>query len=348
MKHLSHHMTLSIFLVLFLPTIGIGATVPEKVTTHPALDYFAAPSQDGRFLAFVSERSGNADIWLKSLAAGTVSLPRQLTTHPAVDRDPALNADGTQLLYVSHKTDPRGDIYHLDLITGEEIQLTDLRSGDSTPQWGPDGQSIFYLKQDLETGNQRVYRQTLGTQEEQEVLSGTSAFSVGPGDWVVYTKEGTLRILNPPDQKTDSAVTSETFLDSWPSLAREPSTTSGNIQAILFTRYEEDTNQDGVLDTDDESSLWFTRWDQSTHQTVALYRLTPSGQFHVYPSSAGDYGYFSDLQKGDIFRLHVKDFLQDYASFETAKELGTLYRDRGQRDLGLLLSRNHKLCVLGR
>ncbi|MDX1412460.1 MAG: hypothetical protein R3351_09905, partial [Nitrospirales bacterium] len=58
--------TLSIFLFCQLPIPGIGAITPDKVTVHPALDYFAAPSQDGRFLAFVSERSGNPDIWLKS------------------------------------------------------------------------------------------------------------------------------------------------------------------------------------------------------------------------------------------------------------------------------------------
>ena len=161
---------LIIFLFCHLPTYGLGATAPDKVTAHPALDYFAAPSSDGRYLAFVSERSGNPDIWLKSLATGIISLPRQLTTHPAVDRDPALTANGTKLLYISHKTDPRGDVYLLDLVTGEETQLTDLRSGDSTPQWGSEGQSIFYLKKDLKSGNQSVYRRMLGTEEGQEVV----------------------------------------------------------------------------------------------------------------------------------------------------------------------------------
>jgi len=225
-------------------------------------------------------------------------------------------------------------------VTGEETQLTDLRSGDSIPQWGSDGQSIFYLKQDLESGNQSVYRRMMGTQEEQEVVRGTTAFSVGQQDWIVYTKNGTLRIVNSRDPKTDSALTSETFVDSWPALFLESSSSSNEIRAISFTRYEEDTNQDGVVDPDDESSIWFTRWNSSTLQTVALYQLTPSSQFHVYPASAGDYVYFSDLKKGDIFRIYLKDFLQDYTSFETAQELETLYLDSGQRDRGLLVSMN--------
>ena len=104
------------------------------------------------------------------------------------------------------------------------------------------------------------------------------------------------------------------------------------VQTVYFTRYEEDTNQDGVVDTDDESSIWLTRWQDSTPETTALYRLTPAGQFHLYPASAKEYVYFTDLKKGDIFRIHVEDFLTDYASIETAKELShPVFRYRATR-----------------
>ena len=340
MKRVIQLISLSIFLFCHLPTSGIGAITPDKITAHPALDYFAAPSLDGRYLAFVSERSGNPDIWLKSLATGIISLPRQLTTHPAVDRDPAINANGTKLLYVSHKTDPRGDVYLLDLVTGEETQLTDLQSGDSIPQWESDGESILYLKKELKSGTQSVVRRMLGSEEEQEIVRGTTAFSVGQQDWIVYIKDGTLRIVNARDPETDSAMTSEAFLDSWPTHVFESPPLSKDTQAFSFTRYEEDTNQDGVVDPDDESSIWFTRWNNASLQTVALFRLTPSGHFHVYPASAGDHVYFSDLKKGDIYRINIKDFFQDYTSFERAQELGTLYLDSGQRDRALLVSTN--------
>ena len=340
MKRFSILIAITCVLVFPLPAISVAATALEKVTTHPALDYFASPSPDGRFLAFVSERSGNADIWVKSLAAGAVSLPRQLTTHPAIDRDPALNADGTRLLYVSHKTDPRGDVYLLDLVTGEEIQLTDIRSGDSTPQWDVDHQSFFYLKQDPTTGKQSVYRHVLKTQEEKEVVRGTSAFSVGEKGQVVYSENGALRILNPSDPENVASLTSDVFFDSWPALITTDSGTPSIQQTVYFTRYEEDTNQDGVVDTDDESSIWLTRWHDATPQTPALYRLTPSGQFHLYPASAKKYVYFTDLKKGNIFRIHVENFLIDYESLETSKELATLYVDTGQQDLGHLVLSN--------
>ena len=310
MKRVIRLIVLSIFLFGHLPTLGMGAIAPEKVTVHPALDYFAAPSSDGRFLAFVSERSGNPDIWLKSLATGIISLPRQLTTHPAVDRDPAINVNGTKLLYVSHKTDPRGDVYLLDLVTGEETQLTDLQSGDSIPQWESDEESFFYLKKDLKSGSQSVVRRMLDSDEEQEIVRGATAFSVGQHDWIVYAKDGALRIVHARDPETDSALTSESFLDSWPAHVLESPSPMEDTQAFSFSRYQEDTNQDGVVDPDDESSIWFTRWNTASLQTVALFQLTPSGQFHVYPASAGDFVYFSDLKKGDIFRINFKDFFK--------------------------------------
>jgi len=47
-------LILTTFFLLLFPLCG-QATVPEKITSHPALDYFPSPSKDGRYLAFVSE-----------------------------------------------------------------------------------------------------------------------------------------------------------------------------------------------------------------------------------------------------------------------------------------------------
>ena len=332
-------------LFLFLCPFSWGfAALTEPVTSHPAIDYFPSPSQDGRYLAFISKRSGNPDIWLKSLSPGTVSLPRQITIHPSVDRDPSLNADGSKLLYVSHKSDPRGDVFLLDLDTGKETQLTDLRSGDSFPQWGPDNVSFYYLKQDPISGKQGIYRRVIGQEKEQELVEQASAFAVGSDGWIVYSDEGMLRILDPSNPATVSDLTSESFLDIWPAFS--PGEVKGETsieptnQTVYFTRYESDTNGDGVLDADDESSIWMSRWNPASQKVQSLYRLTSSGHFHLYPAGAKGSVYFSDLKSGDIIRLNTQVFFEDYASFDTAKDLATLYIDTGQTDLGLLVLTN--------
>jgi len=195
LKKLMWSLLFLVMSVFSTPWLGQAADV-HQVTTHPALEYFPAPSQDGRFLAFVSERSGNADIWLKSLSLGVVSLPRQLTTHPAVDRDPSLNAEGSQLLYISHKSDPRGDVYLMNLTTGEEQRLTGLGTADSLPQWGEDGNSILYLSQDVATGVQTLKRRAVASDQATTLLSNVSAYSIGPDGWIVVSQNGALFLFN--------------------------------------------------------------------------------------------------------------------------------------------------------
>jgi len=304
----------------------------ERLTSYPALDVSPAPSKDGRFLAFVSDRSGNQDIWIKSLAAGPVSIPRQLTTHPAVDRAPALNGDGSRLLYVSHKTDPKGDVYVMDVLTGKETRLTDLGSRDSAPAWGPDETALYYLKQAAGRGDTDLYKRSHTTGEEKVIASQVASFSIGPHGWVVYSDGHKLVAMNETAPSTRQELTSGDFVDLWPSLRPEG--------WVVFSRYEEDTNRDGVVTTDDESSVWMGKWDISTGMSQALYRITPRGRFHVYPASEGAYGYFADLQKGNLFRIHLSEFLQEYADLAEATELAWVRLDRGNTDLALLMLTN--------
>ena len=53
---------------------------PEQLTHDLALDYLPSMSADGKKLAFVSERSGNPDIWMKDLENGK---EKPLTASPA-------------------------------------------------------------------------------------------------------------------------------------------------------------------------------------------------------------------------------------------------------------------------
>ena len=160
---------LSLALLLLGATPSFGSS-PQRLTSHPAVDYQPTVSANAQFLAFVSTRSGNEDIWVQSIGNKGLALPRQITTHPASDHNPSINRDGTRLLYVSHKTDPRGDIYLRDLITGEEQQLTDLRSGDTFPQWDPEEDAFFYLKTLPLEGTSAIYRKSLSDKQEALII----------------------------------------------------------------------------------------------------------------------------------------------------------------------------------
>ena len=318
-------------LPLALPAVVGQARATERVTAHPALDYAGSPSTDGRFLAFVSEQNGNADIWLKSLTAGVFSPPRPLTTHPGKDVGPALNANGSSLLYVSYRTDPRGDVFLLDVPTGKESRLTDQTSGDSAPAWGT-GDTMYYLRDDLKTGARGIVRASLATGRPELIVEGALSFAVSPEGRLVYSDGHKLLAVDPASPKLSQPLTSGKFVDAWPSFV--------DANTVVFTRYQEDTNHDGVVDADDESSLYVGRWDFSTGERQALYRLTPGNEFHLYPVAAGPYIYYSDLKRQDIYRLHLPDFLQAYSDVSQARELAAILLDRGETPRGLLTLTN--------
>jgi tetratricopeptide (TPR) repeat protein len=339
------HMTVHRFIfILSFSLFLLGATqsfgsTPQRLSAHPALDYQPSVSLDGQTLAFVSTRSGNLDIWIQTLRSSALTLPRQMTTHPATDQEPALNRDGTRLLYVSHKSDPRGDVYLLDLITREEQRLTDLTSGDASPQWDQEENGFLYLKRDPLQGTSAIYRKSFRTQSEELIIPQAASFSVNGQGQLLYSNDAHLTLMDLQDNSSTSFDQERNGLDLWSALDRRTSEPNTN-RHLFFTRYERDTNSDGLVDTDDESSIWMRQWDPKQPQLKNLYRITPAHQFHVYPVVSGDFLFYSDLKAGDIFRINVPAFLKDYADLEQAKTLAASYQDHGQLNLALLVLTN--------
>ena len=318
---------------------------PEAVTTHPALDYQPSVSADGQTMAFTSLRSGNADIWIQTLKSSALTLPKQITTHPANDQEPVLNKAGTRLLYVSHKSDPRGDVYLLDLITREEQQLTDLTSGDTSPQWDQEEEGFFYLKNDPLHGTSAVYRKAFSDSTEEMLIPQATSYSSNSHGQLLFSHDAGLSLLNLQDKRTTPLHQEEHALNLWPALNRHSAEMNTTLP-IFFTQYSQDTNGDGLIDVDDESSMWMKLVDSQSLQTQNLYQLTPAHQFHAYPSVSRSFLYYSDLKAGNIFRINIPTFLKDYGDLERAKTLATSYQDYGDLDQALLVLNNISHNVL--
>ncbi len=337
---------LSLLLSLLCAAPSFGAS-PQQLTSHPAADYQPSVSANSQFLTYVSTRSGNEDIWLQSLENSGMSLPRQITTHPASDYNPAVNSDGTRLLYVSHKSDPRGDIYLRDLITHEEQRLTDLNSGDAFPQWDPGEDAFFYLKTDPIKGTSAVYRKPFSDKHEIRIIPDASSFSVGPNNTIVYSDGSLIRTLDIQTKQTEIVDLPSPALHLWPTLLPKTGSSATPEAFVVFSRYEQDTNADGELDTDDESSIWMQSWPIAPTNPSKNFRLTSAKQFHAYPSAAGTFIYYADLKKGDIFRINIPAFLKDYASWDQARLLATSYQDTGHPHEAILILTNISRNLLG-
>ena len=116
---------------------------PEQLTRGLAADYMPSMSADGKKLAFVSERSGNPDIWIKDLESGK---EKPLTESPAEERVPRISPDGS---WVSYGIRERSEANKLS------VNVIPVGGGlfrnisDKTSQswgWSPDNKFLFFSR----------------------------------------------------------------------------------------------------------------------------------------------------------------------------------------------------------
>jgi len=121
---------------------------PRRLTTHPALDYNATFSPDGRHVVFCSERRGNPDLFVLELA--NPGVPRPLTESPAMEDAPAISPDGKSMAFVSTR-DGKADIFIMPFrpdgppADQGAVNLTrSSRAGNFNPAFSPDGRFIAF------------------------------------------------------------------------------------------------------------------------------------------------------------------------------------------------------------
>ena len=115
----------------------------RQVTSGPFDDREPHWSPDSTRLAFASDRGGNYDVWLLTLANGDV---QRVTSDGANESMPAWSPDGTEIAFVSDR-EARG-IYARHVATGAERQLAADAGVLYTPSWAPDGKTVAYVAVD--------------------------------------------------------------------------------------------------------------------------------------------------------------------------------------------------------
>jgi len=84
----------------------------ERLTQDAAADSYPSITADGKRMVFWSDRSGNADIWLKDLESGR---ERRLTVNPAYETFPMISPDGASIAYWSVETPNRPAVFFAPL-----------------------------------------------------------------------------------------------------------------------------------------------------------------------------------------------------------------------------------------
>ena len=121
-------------------TAGVASMASARqVTTDNQRIEGLSVSHDGQWLAYDSDRSGNADIYRIRSDGGEAV---QVTTDRGSDFAPAWSGDDRRLLFYSSRTGGR-ELYSIGIDGSDERQLTQANADLYGPQVSPDGSRLY-------------------------------------------------------------------------------------------------------------------------------------------------------------------------------------------------------------
>jgi Tol biopolymer transport system component/DNA-binding winged helix-turn-helix (wHTH) protein len=157
------------------PVIAVDPKWPVQVTTHAGLEMHPAMSPHGDAIAFVSDRGGAFEIYVRGLGGGSVEAP--LTKDGGQNVHPAWSPDGRLIAFHSLR---RGGIWLIDARGGTPKQVTPT---GARPAWSPDGRHIAYQ-----------------SDEHGDVAPNGYSAQAGSTIWIVDANGSNARAVTTPER----------------------------------------------------------------------------------------------------------------------------------------------------
>ena len=153
--------------------------VPRPLIRSTRADHSQQFSPDGANIAFVSDRTGNYEIWL---ADADGKNQRQLTAENGSAGSPRFSPDGKFIAYDAQVAGG-SDIYLISVNGGAARRLTEGGKNNGLPAWSVDGSSIFFVSN--RSGDEQIWKMPAS----------------GGGEAVQITKQGAFEMFAAPDTR---------------------------------------------------------------------------------------------------------------------------------------------------
>ncbi len=279
----------------FLPGSG-------RVGEYPIVDHYAADNDpvwapNGRQIAFVSRRDDpKGDLYIYSLKSGD-AVPDAIRDAIFKKFGEALSspdsgwdaASREQLERVSEFLEKRDPT----------IRLIDAERENRAPAWSPDGRTLYYAAR--KPGEpENIWAIELRTFDRKQITTdgGFDAAPSPDGKRLAYTARNgartIIRIRDLASGKATDLTGGDPRTIGTPQASRggpgaKPLETidgfpawSGDGKTLFFSRYSDDTNEDGKVDVNDRPSI-----HEATLDGKLVWPVTPAGKYDLFPSVAG-------------------------------------------------------------
>jgi Tol biopolymer transport system component len=244
---------------------GTGRSIP--LTFERSVNVSGSITADGKYFVYASNKErNNFDIYLRALNDITTV---RLTIHPARDFSPDVSQDGKWCAFVSTRDDPEGDIFVMKLDPEKVIAqgdqevpssnitiIRDQLSGaikpvrDASPCFSPDGKLIAFSS--TRDGEESIFIMGRDGTNIRKVTEGMQPRFSSDGTELVFIKKTTtgndVFTINLVTGEI-AQITSDQYVELSPCFGK-------TINDIYFTRIQYDTNNDGILDTNDKGMLF--------------------------------------------------------------------------------------------